>query len=308
MRILVIGAFLLAGWMGIGAYWHTCHIRMLCDDCKDCEKNVVADNPETEDLETEKLPTKLMEKASAWAVLGQDDQEVMRFSEPALITKGLGDVELPEAAQPVLDSIYSYLLKHPDHYVEVTGSHDPDQEQADGETDLGMLRAESFRTMLEERGENPDRIEPKSRSVSIPFNEEGKYNGGLDLVFGKLEGEMEKEVDAHIADKTLYCDFGRTKFKPDPTLVNYTAELMNYLDKNPGMMVYITGHTDHKGSAKVNESVGLQRASQVRRYFVSQGMDRSMIKIDSEGENDPVASNDSDEGRALNRRIHVSVK
>lgn len=71
--------------------------------------------------------------------------------------------------------------------------------------------------------------------------------------------------------------------------------------------VIVEGHTDSRGSDATNESLSLKRAESVRTHLVSQGMDGSNITAVGLGESRPIASNDTPDGRANNRRVELIV-
>ena len=71
--------------------------------------------------------------------------------------------------------------------------------------------------------------------------------------------------------------------------------------------ITIYGHTDNTGSASVNERISLQRAQSVASYLESRGINASRIHSEGKSFNDPVADNDTAEGRAKNRRVEVYV-
>jgi OOP family OmpA-OmpF porin len=73
----------------------------------------------------------------------------------------------------------------------------------------------------------------------------------------------------------------------------------------PNIPVRVEGHTDSIGSDDYNQRLGLRRAQAVRQYFVDRGVSSSRISAKSFGESRPIASNDTDEGRALNRRVEL---
>jgi OOP family OmpA-OmpF porin len=72
----------------------------------------------------------------------------------------------------------------------------------------------------------------------------------------------------------------------------------------------IIGYTDSTGPEAYNEQLSLRRATAVKDYIVSQGVDPAIIDVSGKGEADPVASNATREGRAKNRRVevHIGVK
>jgi OmpA-OmpF porin, OOP family len=69
----------------------------------------------------------------------------------------------------------------------------------------------------------------------------------------------------------------------------------------------IIGHTDNTGSEEYNMDLSIRRAESVREYMVSKGVDASKINVYGEGETNPVASNETREGRAENRRVDIQV-
>lgn len=71
--------------------------------------------------------------------------------------------------------------------------------------------------------------------------------------------------------------------------------------------ILVEGHTDSRGSAKKNEELSFQRADSVRSYLVSRGIDSGKIKAVGVGPSRPVASNNTAEGRANNRRVELVV-
>ena len=98
-------------------------------------------------------------------------------------------------------------------------------------------------------------------------------------------------------------DTGRADIKPEmrPVLNSLVAGMMS----NPSSQVRIIGHTDSTGSDVVNNPLSINRAASTRNYLVSQGIATNRIHIDGRGEHEPIASNDTAEGRALNRRVEI---
>jgi outer membrane protein OmpA-like peptidoglycan-associated protein len=100
--------------------------------------------------------------------------------------------------------------------------------------------------------------------------------------------------------------FNSAKINPgDETRLSDTVAI---LQKHPDVKVVCNGYTDSVGSQAYNLKLGQRRADAVREYLVSQGIDASRIRTDSFGKENPVATNDTPEGRAENRRVEVVVE
>lgn len=80
------------------------------------------------------------------------------------------------------------------------------------------------------------------------------------------------------------------------------------LAQNPNTDVTVYGHTDNTGTLAVNERVSLERAQSVRNYLETKGINSSrFLKVEGKAYNEPVASNDTADGRAANRRVEVYI-
>ena len=106
---------------------------------------------------------------------------------------------------------------------------------------------------------------------------------------------------------TVYHEFDRSSIKPDPQFDSYIENLEAYKNEIPGTRVNVTGHTDYIGSEDYNYQLGLRRAESTRDYLVKKGIPPEMITISSKGETDPISSNITDSGRALNRRTEIQI-
>lgn len=84
-------------------------------------------------------------------------------------------------------------------------------------------------------------------------------------------------------------------------------EAVSVLNRHPSITVRAEGHTDSIGSEAYNMQLGQRRADSVRDYLVSQGISSSRITARSFGESVPAASNDTESGRAQNRRVELIV-
>jgi len=71
--------------------------------------------------------------------------------------------------------------------------------------------------------------------------------------------------------------------------------------------VTITGHTDSQGNADQNTKLGQERADFIRSYLAQKGFNNGIFTTSSQGPNTPIATNDTPEGRALNRRVEIRL-
>jgi OmpA-OmpF porin, OOP family len=141
------------------------------------------------------------------------------------------------------------------------------------------------------------------------FNEGMLYN--LTIVESQI---MQQEVvaDANAMRKDLadtgktivygiYFDTASAAIKPEsePALV----EMVKMLNGSPTLKVYVIGHTDSVGSLESNLKLSSDRAASVVKAITERGIAASRLKSAGVGPYSPVASNDTDEGKAKNRRV-----
>lgn len=123
-----------------------------------------------------------------------------------------------------------------------------------------------------------------------------------DLEIQRLEDETLKiDVSSEIS-----FDFGSADLKPAfmPTLKKVSEILVRY----PRTVIHVVGHTDSVGSEGYNMDLSRHRAQSVINYFVLQDISQSRLVTVGRGESEPRASNDTEAGRQLNRRVEIYVK
>ena len=96
-------------------------------------------------------------------------------------------------------------------------------------------------------------------------------------------------------------DTGSAAIKPQ------MRPVLDELGRNlgPGVSVTVVGHTDSTGSDSINEPLSRHRAEAVRDYLSVRGLPRERVQVQGRGAREPVAGNDSDMGRAANRRVEI---
>jgi OOP family OmpA-OmpF porin len=139
----------------------------------------------------------------------------------------------------------------------------------------------------------------------------GLYNTEIGVFDGGAEIEQPltlKTVKTFVRSYTLnhvYFDVNKWDIKPDmiPTL----DKLYQSFLKSKTLVVEIAGHTDHSGADADNIRLSQRRADAIKAYLVKKGVSEERIFAKGYGEHDPHASNDTEEGRAKNRRTEIKV-
>ncbi len=92
-----------------------------------------------------------------------------------------------------------------------------------------------------------------------------------------------------------------------PKSMSILEKAVGYLEEHPEYKVKITGHTDNVGDEAYNLKLSKERAEDVLKLFNRKGINFNRLSATGKGEAEPIETNETDEGRAINRRIEVEL-
>lgn len=101
--------------------------------------------------------------------------------------------------------------------------------------------------------------------------------------------------------------FEKGKSVIDPQSFDELDEVVAMLKANERIEIQLEGHTDNLGNADANMKLSQQRVEAVKKYFVSKGIDKERIKTKAFGGTRPIATEKTEQARALNRRVEMRV-
>ncbi len=113
------------------------------------------------------------------------------------------------------------------------------------------------------------------------------------------------EVNAKVVLKNVFFDTKKTDLKPES--ISELDNVVRLMNENPNMKVQISGYTDNVGTPTDNLKLSNGRALSVVNYLIAKGVKKERLSYKGFGETNPVATNDSEEGRAMNRRTELRV-
>jgi outer membrane protein OmpA-like peptidoglycan-associated protein len=113
------------------------------------------------------------------------------------------------------------------------------------------------------------------------------------------------EVGQVVRLNNVFFDFDKWDLRPESFFeLDRVAKLLR---ENRAIEIEISAHTDSKGSDDYNFKLSDNRARSVMEYIISKGIDASRIKSQGYGETKPIATNETDDGRQLNRRVEFTI-
>ncbi len=126
-----------------------------------------------------------------------------------------------------------------------------------------------------------------------------------DSVYVKNIALQPIEVNAGVVLRNIFFDFNQYELKPGSRVE--LDKLVQLMQENPTVKIRLEGHTDNVGSAAQNMKLSENRAKAVVEYLVSRGIARDRLSAQGLGASRPVATNETEEGRAQNRRTELKV-
>ncbi|MDX8410764.1 MAG: OmpA family protein [Mariprofundaceae bacterium] len=178
------------------------------------------------------------------------------------------------------------------------------------EDQMGQLK-EAFQIKLErERQTLQAQLASEREVFSSKLEHETKGQKQLELMQEKfLAGEIDifPNLDGSILIRLKTLNFASGSSTVNTVSYDLLARLKTALEVFGQRQVSIEGHTDNAGDAKANQRLSLTRAESVRDFLIAAGMPAGRLTSIGFGEAHPIASNDYDKGRAMNRRIDVII-
>ncbi|HWF43036.1 MAG TPA: OmpA family protein [Candidatus Kapabacteria bacterium] len=143
-------------------------------------------------------------------------------------------------------------------------------------------------------------------SHHLPHSE--RFTVPADQPFDRTVLDVElapEEVGATVEFKNVYFDFGKSKLLPEsgPEL----DRVATFLSKSKKITLEIGGHTDDVGTLQANQKLSEARAQAVLDYLVQHGVNRASLKAVGYGKSRPLVKGTSDEARAKNRRVEMTI-
>lgn len=113
-------------------------------------------------------------------------------------------------------------------------------------------------------------------------------------------------IGSKIALRNIFFDYGKATLRPESN--SELERLVKLMKDVPNLKIEISGHTDNTGSATFNETLSQQRAEAVVTYLTGKGIAANRMVAKGYGSNQPVATNNTEDGRQQNRRTEFEIK
>jgi len=200
-----------------------------------------------------------------------------------------------------------YLQNHPERRLILTGLYTTEEKNINA--NLGLERATSVQQLLLNEGIATTQIKlrqdmtevlktPIERAVEFDF--ETRLDS-TNLIAFIESGELHPKIIIHF-------ELDQKALSLTPAQEYFFQVVKQYLEQETEQKLLVIGFTDNQGETRQNFGLGRERAAFVKDALVEMGFDKRRIMTDSQGENNPIDTNETEEGRARNRRVEVELK
>ncbi len=204
---------------------------------------------------------------------------------------------------------------NPSNYVKGTVYDAKTKKKLQAKIDLVDVRKDSIETTIFSDKENGDYLITlnKGAEYALYTSKEGYLFQSLSFDYAEHENK-DVEIDIYLDPieqgskmtlNNIFFDFNKANLlDKSKTELN---RLLVFLQRNPSIKVEISGHTDNVGNTKYNMDLSQRRAAEVLNYLKTNGIDTKRISSKGYGETQPLKPNDTEENKAINRRIEFKI-
>ncbi len=242
-----------------------------------------------------------------------DDQELnfnAAYADNLLFANSSCEYTTP--LSPELQEVFKNTIQHlhdnTERILGLTGLYEEEETNGcDDVADLGIARAEQVKQLLVQMGAPEERIEIDASEIRDLNEHKDMIVGGVDYRFRTYEEEVSEEVALRTDKIILYFDTNAQEINLTDEQRNYLDRLIAYLEQNPEAKASVTGHTDDRGDDAWNMRLSRKRSEFVRDFMIEQGILKRQITNEGIGPDEPIESNATEEGRAKNRRVEITL-
>lgn len=211
-----------------------------------------------------------------------------------------------------IEVVKAHLTNNTRKSIDVTGLYTSSEDNTSAFPNLGIARANAIKNYLSNKGIPSTQINIFGKEDNTLVLSDSLFIDPVRYNISEGGGQEAQELEAlkkRINDNPLILYFrnGQSSINPTVEQRQKIADISRYLDKVEGSSITIEGHTDNTGGRITNSTLGLKRANAIKQDFIKNGISEVKIITTSKGSDEPIASNETEEGKAKNRRSIVKI-
>ncbi|WP_303077666.1 OmpA family protein [Capnocytophaga sp.] len=224
---------------------------------------------------------------------------------------------ISDALAPLVEQARVHFAENPFKVLEIIGLYSKEEPNPSLFPTIGLARANAVKSYLEKKGFPSQQIKIADRLADADLSQTNAPVWATLFQVSQVSEDallQEKEkLEAFAAELRknpirLYFETGEAHINLNEEERNRVAQLNNYVTQVSDAKVLVVGHTDNVGKRTSNVRLGQERADFVKLYLQKNNFDEAVLEATSQGPDKPIASNKTQEGRAENRRVEITLK
>lgn len=213
-----------------------------------------------------------------------------------------------------INNLKVYFDKSAKSKIEITGYALNSEKNTSAFPNLGLARANDLKDYFVSKGIASNRFELKGELIDAwKVDKDTLYGPANFRVFDPEPTAVKVDWAAikasyNAAPLILYFNTGQAEINLTPEERQKVADLVKYLDNVEGSKLSTVGHTDSAGKRENNIKLGQGRSEFAKAYLAKNGVEANRIEATSKGPDEPIADNNTPDGKAKNRRTLVTIK
>ncbi len=212
--------------------------------------------------------------------------------------------------------VKNYMVEDSLKLLHITGYYASSESNNSAFPNLGLARANAVKNYFVSTGISSKNIDTygKLNDDMIPDNERIFYGPVAFSMSTHDEMDTSRLEAIQTMGETIKANPLVLYFETGASTLNLTAEqrekvanISRYIDKVHEAQIHVIGHTDNTGDAFSNMKLGQKRADFVKRYLMGNAISEGQIETLSKGQEEPIETNATEEGRQKNRRVVVTI-
>lgn len=279
--------------------------------CSDCRVSATSDTTITDE---EVIPPVIEPEPSSFPLSFKDGDFAFEIDDNFNFDLSSANFQTPIAGgiDGGIDQLKSYLLENTNKVVSITGLYKDDESNPTAFPNLGLARANRVKNYFVSKGIPSTQTATFGRLIDELLPLKGVLLGPITYGLDQKAENADEKLAALLAEikadpLNIYFDTGEASISLSPEQRQKIAKINSYLDQVEDAKSLVIGHTDNTGRRTTNITLAQERADYIKAYLIRNGIPDSKIESSSKGPDAPIAPNNTEEGRALNRRVEVTL-
>lgn len=280
--------------------------RLFCCNCYTMEQTVDGTNKTVEILETNPNPFTL--NGSGMNYQCKDSFNFLQ-SNAKLISPVKDSVAIG------IENLKEVLIANPKQKITIIGYATSDEKNTTTFENLALARAHDVKTFLVSKGLPESQFDTKGEILDSWKTTGDTLLGPIKFQFNELESTDKNTEDWSTLKNQINANPLVLYFNTNQSSDNLSKEehqkvinIAKYVSHVSNTKVEVVGHSDNTGGRELNMNLARKRAEFTKKYLVQNGIKTSSIEVLVKGPDEPIADNESAEGRAKNRRTVITIK